>query len=101
MCAGLEAGIEGATHTVIQRRLDKVRRRSREEDYGSAEGEEEIENVEGLLHNLSIEKEGTEEEAAEGLESALCMEFEGDDQDEGVGNGEEEGVGTLRALGAL
>ena len=41
ICAGLEACIEGATHTVGQRRLDRVRRRSSEEEDGTAEGKEE------------------------------------------------------------
>ena len=32
MCAGLEAGIEGATHTMRQRRMERVRqRRSKDE----------------------------------------------------------------------
>ena len=32
ICAVLEAGIEGATHAVVQRRLDRVRRRRQEEE---------------------------------------------------------------------
>ena len=39
MYAGLEAGIEGATHAVGQRRLDWVKRRRREEE--KADGSEE------------------------------------------------------------
>ena len=50
-----------------------------------------------LLNNLKIETAGTEEEATEGLEAALAMEVEGDREREG----EEEGGGTQRALGAL
>ena len=29
LCAGLETGIEGATHAVVQRRLERVKRRQR------------------------------------------------------------------------
>ena len=40
LCAGLEAGIEGDTHAVRQRRLDRVRgRRCKDEE--AEEGEEE------------------------------------------------------------
>ena len=49
------------------------------------------------INNLTIETEGTEEEAAEGLVAALEMEVEEDRGSEG----EEEGGGTQRALGAL
>ena len=42
MCAGLEAGIEGATHTVGQRRVERVRARIfEEEDKEATEAEEE------------------------------------------------------------
>ena len=58
-----------------------VQSRSSEEEAGSAEGEEDSENVEGLLHNLTIETKRTKEEAAEGLEAALGIEVEGDDKD--------------------
>ena len=51
----------------------------------------------GLLHNLNKETAGTQEEAAEGLAAALEMEVEEDRWREG----EDEGGGTLRALGAL
>ena len=101
LCAGLEAGIEGATHTVGQRRLERVRaRREETEDEASAEAEEEGEGsgrVAGLLNNLNIETAGTEEEASEGLTEALRMEVE----EEGASEGEEEGGGTLQALRAL
>ena len=51
----------------------------------------------GLIDNLKIETAGTEEEAEEGLASALEMEVEVDrDLD-----GEEGGGGTQRALEAL
>ena len=49
------------------------------------------------INNLSIETAGTEEEAAEGLAAALELEVENDRGSEG----EEEGGGTQRALGAL
>ena len=72
--SGLEAGIEGATHTVGQRRLDRLRERSRKEEAGSVEGGEDTVSVDGLLINLSIETAGTEEEAADKLKAALGME---------------------------
>ena len=41
MYAGLEAGIEGATHAVGQRRLERVRNRRRDaEEAGNSEEEE-------------------------------------------------------------
>ena len=101
LCTRLEAGIEGATDVVGQRRLERVRGRRSEEEAGSAEGDQEIENVEGLLNNLTIEMMGTEDKAAEDLEAALGMEVNGYGEDEGVGEGEEEVAGTLWALGAL
>ena len=58
LCAGLEAGIEVTTHTVGQRRLERVRRRRHEEETGTMD-EEEASEVEGLLHNLTIEMVGT------------------------------------------
>ena len=73
LCAGLEAGIEGATHAVEQRRLERVRMRRIKEDETDdlAEEEEERGGVAGLLNNLTIETAGTEEEAAEGILGAL------------------------------
>ena len=65
LCAGLEAGIEKATHTVGQRRLERVREKRSREASGSAEEEEETVGVEAELHNLNIETAGKEEEAAE------------------------------------
>ena len=41
LCAGLEAGIEGATHAVGQRRLERVRERRREEEEAEVSEEEE------------------------------------------------------------
>ena len=48
LCAGLEADIEGETHSVGKKRLDRVIRRRSEEEAGSAEGEEGRENSKGL-----------------------------------------------------
>ena len=49
------------------------------------------------MDSLSVETAVTEEETAEGLESALGMEVE----EEGEGKGEEGGDGTSRALVSL
>ena len=61
LCAGLEAGIEGATHAVGQRRLARVRERRVEEEEAEGSMEEEVKRrgVAGLLNNLSIETAGT------------------------------------------
>ena len=99
LCAGLEAGIEGATHAVGQRRLERVRGRRSEEEAGFAEEEEGRENLEGLLNNLIIEMVGTEEESAESLEAVLKMEVDWDS--EGEVEGKEGGDATQRALGFL
>ena len=40
LCAGLDAGIEGATHAVVQQRLERVRRIRHEKESGSVEEEE-------------------------------------------------------------
>ena len=102
MCAGLNAGIESATHAVGKRRIVRVRERRRAtEEEGTEKGKVENGGVAGLLNNLTIETGGTEEEVAEGLEAALEMEVVGDGEDDGEGEGEEESDGTLRALGAL
>ena len=99
ICVGLEAGIEGATHAVGQQRLARVRER-REEAVEAEEAEEEEDQNEGIearLTNLNTETAVTEEEAEEGLAAALNMEVKEDRGSEG----EEEGGGTQRALGAL
>ena len=54
-------------------------------------------DVEGGAENDEVSK--GEEEAVEGIETALGMEVNG--VGEGEGEGEEGGVGTQRALGAL
>ena len=54
--------------------------------------------VAGLLNNLIIEMAWTEEEAAEGLDSALDMEVVGDGEKYWADKGKEEGKGTLLAL---
>ena len=102
MCAGLEDVIEGATHAVGQRRLERVQARRDGTEEGStdeAEEDEEAEEEEVVvgLTNLTIETVGTEEEAAAGLEAALEMEsVEGEGRE-----GEEGGGGIQRALGAI
>ena len=62
LCAGLKADIEGATHAVGQRRLERLRERSREEE-ARLPDEEESEIVEAGVERLSIETAVTEEEA--------------------------------------
>ena len=70
--AGLESGIEGATHSVVQRRLEQVRRRRQEgEEANNVEEEEESGRGDTLLNNLTIETAGTEEEAVVQLDVAL------------------------------
>ena len=88
LCAGLQAGIEGATHAVGQRRVERVRaRRVEEEEEEAIEAvEEEGGEVLAGLDNLRIETETSEEEAAEELAEALEtqeVEVEGDGGSEG------------------
>ena len=82
LCTGLKADIEGAIHTVGQRRLVRVRERRGEEEEAGDSSEEEEEEESGRmaarLNNLSIETGGTEEEVAEGLAAAIEMEVEED-----------------------
>ena len=50
LCAGLEAGIEGATHAVRQRRLERVRvRRVETEDEAATEAKKEEEGSGDVL----------------------------------------------------
>ena len=96
--AGLKASIEGATHAVVQRRVERVRERREEpeeEENAEAEGgEEESGVVDGLTNNLNIETACTEEKAAERMSEARRMESVEQEGSEG----EEGGRGTLRAL---
>ena len=75
MCAGLEAGIEEATHAVGQRRVERVRSSRLEEegevDAAAEEPEEDGGEVARLIDNLRIETAGTNEEAEEGLTAAV------------------------------
>ena len=101
LCAGLEARIEGYTHAVEQRQQERVQEQLSEEDaaddMAEEEEEEEVGGIAAGLNFLTIETEGTEEEAAEQLKSSLEMEVE-----EVMGSeGEEEGGGTQSELGAL
>ena len=64
VCVGLEAGIEGATHAVGRRRLERTKMiRSVEEAVSVEEEERERENLVECLNNITVETEGTEEEA--------------------------------------
>ena len=102
MCAGLKDNLEGATHAVGQLILERTWHRRSVEEAESAEEEEENNESAGVDFNkLTIETVGTEEEAVEGLVTALGMEVYGGGEGEGEGEGEEGGVGTQRALGAL
>ena len=75
--AGLEAGIEGATHTVGQRRLERLQRKWQEgKEAEDAEEEEGSGRVAAALNNLRIMTAGTQEEAVEQLEASLEMEVE-------------------------
>ena len=77
LCAGLEAGIEAATHSVVQHRIDRVRARRR------LDKEAEASDVEGNsggvvagLNNLIIETAITEEEAVDIFVVVQEMEVE-------------------------
>ena len=80
LCAGLKAGIEGATNAVGQRILARVRERRGEEEKAEFSADEEEEEESGRiavrLNNLSIEPAETEEDAVEGLAAELEMEVE-------------------------
>ena len=62
--AGIEPGIEGATHAVGKRRLEKERKRRSKEEARIPDEEEDEDEVAGA-ERLRVETEGTEEEAAE------------------------------------
>ena len=56
LCAGLEAGIEGSTHAVRYRRIERVRGRRREEEAEeSVEEEEESGGMLSGINNLTTE----------------------------------------------
>ena len=76
LCAGLEAGIEGATHAVGQQILERSSARRNKDEARSSDKEEETESVAAVLGNINIETAGTEEEAAERLEDTLGMDIE-------------------------
>ena len=59
LCAGLEDGIEGTTHTVGQRRLERARVRRSEEEARRID-EEEILDVEAGEERLAVVTVGTE-----------------------------------------
>ena len=74
--AGPKSHIEGTTHIVRQKRLERARSKQREEEAEASDVEEETEGVAALICNLRIETAETEEEAAECLEATLNMEME-------------------------
>ena len=96
LCAGLKSGIEGTTHAVGQRRLERVRERREGADTEEVAGDEEEERggIAARLDNLTIETAGTEEEIAEGLAVALEMEVEEDQRERGRGRGWRDSMGT-------
>ena len=101
LCAGLEAGIEGVTDALGQRRVERVLARRFEEegkvDAAAEEPEEGGGEVAVGCNYLRKETAGSEEEAEEGLVAALEMEVEV----ERGSKGEEGGGGTQQALKAL
>ena len=99
LLAGLEADIEGGTHTVGKRRLTRVREQREETEEMEVDEVEEEESGGSAadFHNLNIDMAVTEEEAAEGLADALEMEVKEDRGSEG----EDGGGGTQRALEAI
>ena len=89
LCAGLKAGIEGATHAVGQRRLARVRERREDADEEDVSGDEEEERggIVASRDNLNIETAVTEKEVAEGLAAVLEMEVDEDNVSEGEDRG--------------
>ena len=82
LCEGLKAGIEGATHFVGQRRIERVRaRHTEEEEAVLSDEEEESGGVVARINNLTIETEGIEEEAAEIFTVVQEMEVEEERED--------------------
>ena len=75
LCAGLEDGIEGATHDMGQQILDWLRERRSEEEARTSDEEEDDDNIVAVLGNIIIETAGTEDEAEKCLEAALDMEI--------------------------
>ena len=75
LCAGLESGIEGETHALGQRQLDRARQRSNEEVARRLDKEEDKDEA-AREEELTVETEGTEEEATAILQEALEMEVE-------------------------
>ena len=73
LCVGLESGIDGATHNVGHRGMERLRARRSEEEERTSDEDEETDSVAAVFDNLNIETAGTEEEASEGLEAALGM----------------------------
>ena len=70
---------------MVQRRIDRVRGIRSEEVAGSLDKEEDSDNAEVTLNNLSIETEEKEEEATERLVAVLGMEVDGYGEGEGKG----------------
>ena len=62
LCAGLEAGIEGAKNAIGQRMIKRIRARRSEEvaEYGASVEEEESRGMADRLNILTIETSGTE-----------------------------------------
>ena len=96
LCAGLEAGIEGATHAVGQQILERSSARRNKDEARSSDKEEETESVVAVFDNLNMETVVREEEATEGLKAVLGMDIE--EEGELDGEVEEGGDGTKRAL---
>ena len=75
LCAGFEAGIEGATHAVGLQSIDRLRARCRvAEEAEASDDEEGSGDVAEVMGNLIIETAGTEDEGEEQLEDGIEME---------------------------
>ena len=75
MCAGFEAGIEGSTHAVEQRRLKMLRQRQRGEESRIPADEEETESMYTVFDHINVETAGTGKEVVEDLNAALGMDI--------------------------